>query len=68
MGRLCVAAVECNYQEVDRQLKEQFIHDKYMLDKIIKEFMATKNDGHIKVEAYWHGPRGWKCRGSRQQC
>ena len=26
MGRLCVAAVECNYQEVDRQLKEQFIH------------------------------------------
>ena len=26
MGRLWVAAVECNYQEVDRQLKEQFIH------------------------------------------
>ena len=26
MGRLQVAAVECNYQEVDRQLKEQFIH------------------------------------------
>ena len=26
MGRLCLAAVECNYQEVDRQLKEQFIH------------------------------------------
>ena len=34
--RLCVASVECNYQEVDRQLKEQFIHglnDKYMLEK-----------------------------------
>ena len=26
MGRLCIAAVECNYQEVDGQLKEQFIH------------------------------------------
>ena len=26
MGRLYVAAVECNYQEIDRQLKEQFIH------------------------------------------
>ena len=24
--RLWVAAVECNYQEVNRQLKEQFIH------------------------------------------
>ena len=35
MGRLYVAAVECNYQEVDRQLKEQFIHglnDKHMLE------------------------------------
>ena len=44
MGRLCLAAVECNYQEVDRQLKEQLIHvpnDKYMLEEIIKELMAT---------------------------
>ena len=40
MRRLWVAAVECNYQEVDRQLKEQFIHglnDKSMLDEIMKE-------------------------------
>ena len=39
MGRLHKAAVVCNYQEVDRQLKEQFIHglnDKYMLEEIIK--------------------------------
>ena len=38
MGRLCIAAVECNYQQVDRQLKEQFIHglnDRYMFEKII---------------------------------
>ena len=26
MERLQVAAVECNYPEVNRQLKEQFIH------------------------------------------
>ena len=45
MGRLHIAAVQCNYQQVDRQLKEQFIHglnDKYMLEEIIKELMATK--------------------------
>ena len=40
MGRLWVAAVECNYHEVDRQLREQFIHglnDKCILKEIIKE-------------------------------
>ena len=50
MGRLCVAAVECNYQKMDRQLKGQFIHglnNKYMLEEIIKELMATKNNDHI---------------------
>ena len=50
MGRLSLVAVECNYQEVDRQLKEQFIHglnDKHMLEKIIKELTATDNDDHI---------------------
>ena len=26
MERLCIAAVEYNYQEIDRQFKEQFIH------------------------------------------
>ena len=47
MGRLHIAAVECNFQEVDRQLKEQFIHglsDKCMLEEIIKELTATSND------------------------
>ena len=45
-----MAAVECNYQEIDRQLKEQFIHglnDKYMLKEIIKELTTTKDDDHI---------------------
>ena len=39
MGRLRVAAKKCNYQEVERQLKDQFIHslnDKNMLEEIIK--------------------------------
>ena len=52
MGRLHIVAVECNYQEVDRQLKEQFIHglnNKHMLGEIIKELMATNNDDHITV-------------------
>ena len=50
MGRLHVAVVEYNYQEVDRHLKEQFIHglnDKHMLEEIIKELTATNNDDHI---------------------
>ena len=44
MGRLCVAAAECNYKEIDCQLKEQFTHglnDKTMLDEVIRE-LATK--------------------------
>ena len=45
MGRLRVVAVECNYKEIDHQLKEQFIHglnDKTMLDDVIRE-LTTKN-------------------------
>ena len=43
MGRLHVALAECNYRELDRQLKEQFMHglnDKLMLDEIIRELPA----------------------------
>ena len=49
MSRLHVAAVECNYQEIDRQLKEQFNHglnDEHMLEEI-KELTMTSNDDHI---------------------
>ena len=52
-GRLCVAAVECNYQEIDRQLNEQFIYglnDKHMLEEIIQELTVTSNDDHITSE------------------
>ena len=50
MGRLRIAAAECSYQELDRQLKEQFIHgfnDKDMLGEIIKELMASRRNDHI---------------------
>ena len=45
MGRLRIAVAECNYKEIDRQLKEQFIHglnDKAMLDEVVRELMAKK--------------------------
>ena len=50
MGRLRCAVAECNYQELDRQLKEQFIHgpnDKDMLGEIIKELTATRGNDLI---------------------
>ena len=45
-----MAAVGCNYQEIERQLKEQFIHglnDKYMLKEIIKELTTTTDYDQI---------------------
>ena len=53
MGRLHVAAVECNYREVDRQLKEKNIHGlngRCMLEDIIKELTATNEDEQITSE------------------
>ena len=40
MGKIRVAAIECNYKELDRQLKKQFIHglnDIDMLVEILRE-------------------------------
>ena len=42
-----MAADECNYKEIDQQLKEQFIHglnDKTMLEEVIRELTARNND------------------------
>ena len=50
LGKLRVTAIECNYQEVDRQLKEQFIHglnDKNMLEDIINKLTVVKSDEQI---------------------
>ena len=53
MGRLCVVAAECSYKEIDRQLKEKFIHglnDKDMLGKIIKDLTTKSNNEQTKSE------------------
>ena len=50
MGRLRLAAVECNYREVDRQLKEQFIHwfnDNDMFKEIIWKLTKAKESTDI---------------------
>ena len=50
MGWLCMAAAECSYEEIGRQLKEQFIHslnDKSMLDIIIRE--STSRNGNVQT-------------------
>ena len=42
IGRLRATAAECNYQEIDRQLKEQYVHrlnEKEMLAEMIRELM-----------------------------
>ena len=47
IGRLCMVVAECNYKEIDQQLKEQFIHglnDKTMLEEVIRELTARNND------------------------
>ena len=53
MGRLCMVVAECNYREIDRQLKEQFIHelnDKVMLDEVIRELTAKSNSDQMTSE------------------
>ena len=54
MGRLRVVVAECNYKELDCQLKEQFIHglnDKMMLEEVIRD-LTTKgsNDQTISED------------------
>ena len=53
MGRLHVAVAECNYREIDGQLKEQFIqglNDKALLDEVIRELTAKSNDEQMTSE------------------
>ena len=45
-GRFRISAAEYNYKEIDRQVKEQFIHglnDSNMLIEIIHELIAIKD-------------------------
>ena len=60
MGRLHVAVAECNYREVDCQLKEQFIHgldDKVMLEGVIRELTTKNNNEQTTSEVYCHGQK-----------
>ena len=53
MGRLLLAPVECNYKEVDTQLKEQFIHrlnDNDMLAEIFREPTKAEESATITSE------------------
>ena len=47
MGRLRIAAIECNYKETDRQLKEQFIHWLNDDDRENKELTRTKENENV---------------------
>ena len=50
MGRLRTAVVKCNYKEIDRQLKEQFIHDindEEMLAESIRELTKCAENTNI---------------------
>ena len=53
MGRLRLEVVECNYREVDRQLKEQFIdrlNNNDMFTEIIRELTKAKESANITSE------------------
>ena len=50
MGRIRVVVIECNYNEMHRQLKEQFIHrlnHSDMLAEIIRELTKTDKNTHV---------------------
>ena len=53
MGRLRLAAIECNCKEIDRQLKEQFIHnqnDTDMLAELIRGLTKIQENTEITSE------------------
>ena len=53
MGRLRLAALECNYKEIDRQLKQQFVHglnDNDMLAEIIRELTKMEEVSDVTSE------------------
>ena len=61
-----MAAAECGYKEVDRQLKEQFIHslnDKIMLDEIIGELTSRTGNVQTTSEDVLVWAKGSKHRG-----
>ena len=53
MGKLRKATTECNYKEINRQLKEEFIHglnDSDMSIEIIKELTKIEESDNVTSE------------------
>ena len=53
MGRIGLGAADCNYKEVDTQLKEQFIYelnDNDMLVEIMRELTKTEDSKNVTNE------------------
>ena len=60
MGRLWLPVIECNYKEIDMQLKKQFIHgsnDTEMLGEIIKELTKACENEEITSENVLSWPK-----------
>ena len=71
MGWLQMAAAECGYKEVDRQLKEQFIHglnDKIMLDKIIRKLTSRTSNVQMTSKDVLVWDKRVKAEGCRWWC
>ena len=52
LWRLRIAAIECNYKEIGRQLKEHFIHglnDNSIEVKVIKEISKTEENKDVTI-------------------
>ena len=63
MGRLRLAAIDCNYKETDRQLKDQFIHglnNTDMLAKIIMDLTKVKENMEVTSEKLLCWAKEWK--------
>ena len=67
MGRLWLSTIECSYKEIDRQLKEQFIHglnDTEMLGELIKELTkGGENEKKSLEKMCCPGLRGSRYKG-----
>ena len=58
MGRLRIATTECNYKEINRQLKEQFIHGlngSNLSIEIIQDLTEVDTNENLTSDQCWHG-------------
>ena len=65
MGRLRLAAIARDYKEIDRQIREQFIHGlngNYMLMEIIRELTKTEEGSDVTSEQVLVWVKKGKCR------